>query len=96
AECTTEDIFNRIRGLRPWPGTFIFLNSKRVKVIEAEFAYENLKPAEVSTKNNTLVIGTSDGSIRITHLQLEGKKATTDSAFLNGIKDEKLIITGRD
>ncbi|MFZ8933196.1 MAG: methionyl-tRNA formyltransferase [Bacteriovoracaceae bacterium] len=95
-EYSTEVIFNRIRGLKPWPGTFFYINNKRVKVLEAEFAYENLGPSEVSIKNNQLIIGTTDGSLRITKLQLEGKKATSDTAFLNGNKDSQLIITGQE
>ncbi len=91
---TTEVIFNRIRGLKPWPGTFFYLNEKRVKILEAEFSFEHIKPGLIDVSKNQFIVGTTDGSLRITKLQLEGKKATSDVDFINGNKETNLILTG--
>jgi methionyl-tRNA formyltransferase len=87
AEESSVTIFNKVRALKPWPGTFCFFNDKRMKVLEIEKEdHVKLKPGEVSIKNNTLVVGTSDGAIRLTSVQIAGKKVCSDIELLNGLR----------
>ncbi len=83
---TYEQIRNRIRALDPWPGTYIFLNDKRLKVFKIEPSAMKLKPGEFSSQHQTLNIGCLDGAIRLSSVQLEGKKPTTDTDLLNGLR----------
>ncbi len=83
-----EQISNRIRALDPWPGTFVFLNDKRLKVFKIEPSNEKLAPGEVSSRFQTLNIGCIDGAVRLIKIQLEGKKPTTDTDLLNGIRGD--------
>jgi methionyl-tRNA formyltransferase len=39
----------------------------------------------------SLVVGCLDGSVRLSEVQLEGKKACTDRELLNGIKTEIIL-----
>ena len=87
-ELSAEDISNKVRGLFPWPGTYCFLGRKRLKIFEIELANQNLKPGEVSTQYGQIVIGTTTKSVRLKHIQLEGKKACLDTELLNGFKQE--------
>lgn len=84
-------IYNKVRGLFPWPGTFCYLNKKRLKIFNVEENDLALSPGEVNTKYNQIIIGTSNGSIRLCEIQLEGKKACSDTELLNGLKVEFTI-----
>ncbi len=87
-ESSFTELFNRVRALKPWPGTFCFLNNKRLKVIEIEKDQKALNPGEVYTDMGTIVVGTKDYSARLSVVQLEGKKQCTDVELLNGLKNK--------
>lgn len=93
---TFDQLKNRIRAFDPWPGTFIYLNNKRLKVFEIEKSHIPLAPGELSTKYQTLNIGCLNGSARLKKIQLEGKKTTSDTDLLNGIKDKLLTRYSND
>jgi methionyl-tRNA formyltransferase len=80
-------ILNQIRALDPWPGTYCFLNGKRLKVLHAQPYHVRLSPGDARNDMGSLVVGCLDGSLRLTHVQLEGKKPTLDKDLLNGIKN---------
>lgn len=86
-----ENIKNRVRALFPWPGTYCFLNKKRLKTFHISLSDKSLKPGEVNTQYNQLLIGCKDKTIRLDYIQLEGKKACSDTDLLNGLKDEVVI-----
>ncbi len=91
---TYAEINNQIKALHPWPGTFCFLNKKRLKVFHIERAKTQVAQGETQTEHGNLVIGAKDCAIRLINIQLEGKKACTDTELLNGLKNSKedLII----
>jgi methionyl-tRNA formyltransferase len=86
SERSVEQVLNQIRALHPWPGTFTFLNGKRLKVISAEKYHRRLAAGSAENDLGSLVVGCLDGSLRLTELQLEGKKPCSDRELLNGIK----------
>lgn len=87
-EKSVGDILNLIRALDPWPGTYCFLNGKRMKVLAAEPYHAKVSPGNAKNDMGSLVAGCSDGSLRLVQVQLEGKKACSDRELLNGIKSE--------
>ena len=76
----TASVLNRIRGLKPWPGAYTFLEERVLKIISAEDAravnFKNFSPGKVVAANEKdgLVVKTQDGGISILKLQIEGKK----------------------
>lgn len=88
---TTREILNLIRALDPWPGTYCFLNGKRLKVLRAEPYHSKISPGSAKNDLGSLVVGCLDGSLRLSEIQLEGKKACSDKELLNGIKTEIVI-----
>jgi methionyl-tRNA formyltransferase len=88
SQTETLSILRKIRALDPWPGTYCFINNKRLKIFWAETFNSKLKPGAVDTSRGMLLIGTLNGTLRLTDVQWEGKKRSTDQIFLNGIKDE--------
>lgn len=85
---STTEIDRQIRALFPWPGTYTFLNGKRLKVFKAETYPKKLQPGEISTDENMLLIGCLDGTLRLKEVQMEGKKASDDQTLLNGLKNK--------
>ena len=67
------------------------LNDKRVKIHRAALTnvkHNDLSPGQaVITKDNLLHVVCLNGCIEIVELQLEGKKDTTASAFVQGQVD---------
>lgn len=86
----TLAMLDRIRGLKPWPGTYTFLDSHVLKIIEAEAVLgeglSGFKPGEIAAVDDEkgLIVKTGDGAVSITQLQLEGKKRMSARVFLRG------------
>lgn len=86
---TTNDIYNLIRGLSPYPAAFTTLHGKKLKIFRAEKENRNnsAETGSVETDGKTyLRFACLDGYIRITELQLEGKKKMKVEDFLRGYR----------
>ena len=80
---------NLIRGLSPYPGAFTYLGDKKLKVFAAEKEITKpLVPAGMYETDNKsfLKYACEDGYLKITDLQLEGKKRMLVSEFLRGYR----------
>lgn len=86
-------IHNQIRALYPWPGTYTNLDGKRLKVFHIEESSLKISPGNSKVEKNQLHIGCKDKAIRITELQLEGKRRCSDIDLFNGYKGECQITT---
>ena len=95
-----DEIYNFVRGLSPYPGAWTMLDTneaqQEVKVFRAQKIEGNhdYEPGTVLCDGRkTLDVAVKEGLLRITELQLAGKKRMPVSAFLNGFKlrgNEKL------
>jgi methionyl-tRNA formyltransferase len=85
---SASQILNTVRALDPWPGTYCFLNGKRLKVLKAEMYHSKVAPGKVQNDLGSLVVGTASGTLRLSEIQLEGKKPCSDKELLNGIKGD--------
>jgi methionyl-tRNA formyltransferase len=79
-------IERKVRAFNPWPGTFCFLNQKRLKVLDVELSSLKIPAGEISTIQGTLLIGTKSGSLRLKLIQIAGKKPCDDQQFINGLR----------
>ena len=83
-------LWNRVRGLTPWPGTFTFLQRSPapvlLKVWSAEVvSFEPRSPGEIiSVQNDGVLVACGEGCIKILELQREGGKRLSAHAFLAG------------
>jgi methionyl-tRNA formyltransferase len=85
------EVHNLIRGLSPFPGAFTLLNNKVVKIFRSEKQYgtQAHEPGEILTdKKSFISFACKDGLIRVTELQLEGKKRMLVDEFLRGYRFE--------
>ncbi len=83
---TSEEILNQIRALVSYPVAFFDYKGQNAKVYKASLADKKGKPGEIlaANKNDKIVIGTSDGAIRVETIQFPGKKAMDTASFLLG------------
>ncbi len=79
-----KEILNKYRAFQPWPGIYFMFNNKRCKLIEIEKSDKNANPGELKEIEKELILGTSNGSLKIKILQPEGKKPIDDKDFMNG------------
>ena len=86
---TNQEAYHLIRGLSPYPTAFTLLNDKTLKIFNAE--PENSKPTvaagEFLTDGKTyLKFATTDGYIKLTDVQFEGKKRMSIEELLRGMR----------
>lgn len=93
SEKSVDQILNQIRALDPWPGTYCFLNGKRLKVLRAKPYHAKIAAGVSKNDMGSLVVGCLDGSLHLEEVQLEGKKASSDRELLNGIKTDISITS---
>lgn len=86
---TTDEVYNLIRGLSPYPAAFTYINGKMLKIFSAtkEKTGTATAPGNWESDQKTyLKFACTDGYINILELQLEGKKRMTTEDFLRGYK----------
>lgn len=90
---TAEEIYNRYRGLYPWPGIFSFWQrgeNDLVRIKLHEIGYQKLSPGiehqtgEVFEIGEDIGVQTGSGIILLKTIQLEGKTPVTMREFLQG------------
>ena len=90
---TTEHIYNLVRGLSPYPTAFTTLVHGDEKIPlkiffgEKTAATSGVPGTVISDGRTYLSVATSDGAIRITDLQMAGKKRMDVKAFLAGFRE---------
>jgi methionyl-tRNA formyltransferase len=80
-----NDINNLIRGLSPYPGAYFFFKDKLIKIYNASVNKEKvLKPGEIFSNKEELVIGCGKNALNVLELKLEGKNKLYIREFLRG------------
>ena len=86
-EKPTNEVYNLIRGLSPYPTAWTTLDNKTFKIFKAEKSFQQSGniPGSILTDNKSyLHYATSDGYIECLEVQLQGKKKMDVRSFLNG------------
>jgi len=90
------ELYNRIRGLNPWPGAYTTYEGKRIKVWLAEWPGEgghNNKGAQpgtvLATGESSVTVATGyGGALKLLELQPAGKKPMDAGSFCCGYRIE--------
>jgi len=90
---TAKEIFNRLRGFTPFPGCHTFFNGQRLEIVNARAESDGagagqFQPGAVCevAKESFIVACGGGARLRITEVQIEGKRAMAARDFLNGSK----------
>ena len=91
----TINIYNKIRGLNPFPVSYAWLDDKRIKIYSSRIGTDNRKAKIgeiINIYDDGLGVKTKDGEIILTEIQIEGKKKTTVKDYLNGIQNKNELL----
>ena len=86
---TATELFNRMRGFRPWPGAFTTFKGKTLHVHRAEpvQAVAGLSPGTIVTDGARLLVGCGrQTALALIEIQLDGKRRMTAREFINGYR----------
>lgn len=86
------EIERLIRGLNPWPSAYTVCRGKTMKIWESFLCEEtvNGEPGTIhSVAKDAIYVNTGEGVLKVTELQLEGKKRMQVKDFLLGFRIEK-------
>ena len=91
-EDTAVNIERLIRGLNPWPSAYTDWNGKVMKVWEADVVDKDSSEVPgtiVKVEKDGFYVQTGKGQIKVTALQIPGKKRMEADAFLRGYQIEE-------
>lgn len=91
-QLSARKIYNRIRGLRPWPGAFTTFRGRNCQIWG-----KPLNPVAAGGQPGTILPTQDDGLLvicggpvasvlRVEHIQVEGRKRVTDFEFMRGAR----------
>ncbi len=84
---TAQALYNQVRGMDPWPGTFTVLDGKTLRILGADYMPEHApeEPGTVVKADDTgIVVTTGKGALVLKRVQLQGKKRLPVGNFLRG------------
>ena len=90
---SAKEVYNKIRGLNPFPLSYALLNGEETKIIEAKVSDSikgNVGQITGITKES-IIVKCKDKSIEITKIKPFGKRIMYVKDYLNGIKKESLL-----
>jgi methionyl-tRNA formyltransferase len=79
-----EAIERKIRAFNPWPGAFMEIGGRNLKIFSASVVDLSGEPGEILKSENELVIAAGKGALLLGEVQLEGKRKMSAAEFLRG------------
>lgn len=80
-----KELDRLIRGLNPWPSAYTSYHGKVLKIWEAQPAEGTAEPGRIAAvEKDAVLVGTGQGLLRLTKVQLAGKKRMDMKDFLLG------------
>lgn len=80
-------VYNHIRGMNPWPGSFSYFRGKYIKIKDA-WPCDLIKrpdlPGTVLQSSDRLVVSCKIGALEIKKIQVEGRRPLEAEQFLRG------------
>lgn len=84
---SAEELARQVRAYQPWPGTYFFLDGRRIAVRAVERGTaQPLPPGETVVVDGYPAVSTSSGVLILREIQPAGKKTMHGPDFLRGVK----------
>ena len=84
---SSMDLDRHIRAMTPWPGAFSSWQGENLKILLAQPTGQQLPPGvpgQIFVIQDSILVHTGDGGLKLGRLQLAGKKAMSPADFLRG------------
>ena len=84
---SSRNIFNKIRGLNPFPEAYTILDGKVLKLYDSkivEYSGNEVPGTVINLNKEGILVKTSDGAILLKEVKLEGKRKQKALDFING------------
>lgn len=92
---TSREVYNKIRGLNPFPVSYAILDGKVMKIYSSrikENVYTTKRNGEiVRIYDDGIGVSTGDSEIILTEIKPEGKRKMSVKDYLNGIDRDSLV-----
>lgn len=85
----TNMLYDKIRAFSPYPAMYFEYKGERFKVLQAEKVCLKSAAGSIISGAGELIVATSDGALKITQIQRQGKRAMETSELLRGFVFEK-------
>jgi methionyl-tRNA formyltransferase len=93
---SSEDVYNLIRGMNPWPMAYTYMEEKRFVPYDCEKVQGNGECGKVIEVNkDSIVVACAVGALKIGSVKFDGKKKMSVKDYLVGHKIEKGTLLGR-
>src|SRR6266446_1568072 len=79
-----EVIERKIRAFNPWPGAFMQINNRNLKIFSASVVDLSGQPGEILRSEKELIVAAGKGALSLSDVQLEGKRRMSAGEFLRG------------
>lgn len=84
---SVQEIYNRLRGFQPWPGSFTTFRGKALNITAAKPAIGKVPQAELQVKDDRLFVGSGNSTLlELLEVQPEGKKRISARDFMHGYR----------
>ncbi len=78
-------VYDRHRGVQPWPGSWFEYGGRRVKVLKMRPAEGRGRPGEVlAVEPEDVLVAAGEGALRLIEVQPEGKRSMPAAAWARG------------
>ncbi len=92
---TSEEVYNLIRGMDPWPMAYTYCEGKRFVPYECQRVEASGRSGEITdVSKDALTVACAKGAIKIGAVRFDGKKRMSVKDYLAGHKIEKGVILG--
>lgn len=81
---TAREIYNRHRGVQPWPGSWCVFQGKRLKVLRMKLAEGSGPAGQVVAVDSAVKVGTADGLVELMEVQPENKRPMSAEDWARG------------
>ena len=81
---SADVIERKIRAFNPWPGAFMTIDGKNLKIFSASVADLSDEPGKILRSDKELVVAAGTNAVSLGEVQLEGKRRMSVAEFLRG------------
>jgi len=89
SDLTAQEIVNRLRGFRPWPGAFTSFRGKTLNLWQAQVVDRPVTTGELLIEQGRIIAGCAPGTaLELLEVQPEGKKRMSAADFVHGYRPQ--------